>query len=167
MIPGYTYNLDLRMFGYPDIQTDTFYIVTHYLADTGILNSEQSGVANISGTWLGTYWQQGIPTRFEATLIQSGNALTGSILDDSYLGEAHLTGEVTGRNVSFLKRYLTTSPAPVKYIGNISKDEDYIQGDWTIDTFNSGSWEARRSGENLSMTLQVAREKLTSMTNQK
>ena len=155
------------MFGCPDIQTDAFYIVTHYLADIGILNSEQSGVADISGTWLGTYWQQGIPTRFEATLIQSGNALTGSILDDSYLGEAYLTGEVTGLLVSFLKCYLTTSPAPVKYIGKISFDEDYIQGDWTIDTFNSGSWEARRSGENLSMNLQADREKMTCVTNKK
>ncbi|MDJ0615208.1 MAG: hypothetical protein QNJ63_00440 [Calothrix sp. MO_192.B10] len=118
-------------------------------------------MSDISGTWLGTYWQQGIPTRFEATLIQSGNTLTGSILDDSYLGEAQLTGEVTGRNVSFLKRYFTTSPDSVRYTGTISTDEDYIQGHWTIDMFNSGPWEARRSGENLSMSLQTAREKLT------
>ncbi|MDJ0674859.1 MAG: hypothetical protein QNJ36_05695 [Calothrix sp. MO_167.B42] len=124
-------------------------------------------MADISGTWLGTYWQQGIPTRFEATLIQSGNALTGSILDDSYLGEARLTGEVIGRNVSFLKRYFTTSPDSVKYIGTISADEDYIQGHWTIDMFNSGPWEARRKGENLCMSLQTAQEKLISLTSKK
>ncbi|MDJ0797696.1 MAG: hypothetical protein QNJ51_12925 [Calothrix sp. MO_167.B12] len=120
-------------------------------------------MSDISGTWLGTYWQQGIPTRFEATLIQSGNTLTGSILDDSYLGEAQLTGEVNGRNVSFLKRYFTTSPDSVRYTGTISTDEDYIQGHWTIDMFNSGPWEARRSGENLCMSVQTAQEKLTSM----
>ena len=124
-------------------------------------------MADISGTWLGTYWQQGMPTRFEATLIQGGNVLTGSVLDDSYLGEAKLTGEVIGRNVSFLKRYFTTSPDSVKYIGTISADEDYIQGHWTIDTFNSGHWEARRKGENLCMSLQTAQGKVISMTNKK
>ena len=124
-------------------------------------------MADISGTWLGTYWQQGMPTRFEATLIQSGNALTGSILDDSYLGEAQLTGEVIGRNVSFFKRYFTTSPDIVKYIGTISADEDYIHGHWTIDAFNSGPWEARRKRENLCMNLQSTQEKLISLTNKK
>ncbi len=29
-------------------------------------------MADVSGAWLGTYWQQGNPTRFEATLIQGG-----------------------------------------------------------------------------------------------
>lgn len=124
-------------------------------------------MADISGTWLGTYWQQGIPTRFEATLIQGGNALTGSILDDSYLGEAQITGEVIGRSVSFFKRYFTTSPDSVKYIGTISADEDYIHGNWTIDTFTSGPWEARREGENLCMSLQTAQEKLISLTGRK
>lgn len=120
-------------------------------------------MVDISGTWLGTYWQQGIPTRFEASLIQTGNALTGSILDDSYLGEAQLTGDVIGLSVSFVKRYFTTSSHSVKYIGTISRDEDYIQGHWTIDMFNSGSWEARRSGENLTMSLQFTQEKRTSL----
>jgi hypothetical protein len=34
-------------------------------------------MADLSGTWLGTYWQQGDPTRFEVTFIQSGNTLSG------------------------------------------------------------------------------------------
>ncbi|WP_293123349.1 hypothetical protein [Okeania sp. SIO1I7] len=32
-----------------------------------------------------TYWD-----KFEATLIQGGNTLSGNILDDSYLGKAAL-----------------------------------------------------------------------------
>jgi hypothetical protein len=112
-------------------------------------------MADLTGTWLGTYWQQGIPSRFEAVFVQSGNTLSGSILDDNYLGEARLSGEVMGRSISFTKSYLITSPAPVKYIGRISETEDYIQGQWRIGIGDSGSWEARRSGENLMADLQT------------
>ncbi|MHC5721987.1 MAG: hypothetical protein ACYTX0_60710, partial [Nostoc sp.] len=66
-------------------------------------------MADLSGNWLGTYWQDDIPTRFEATFVQSGNTFSGSILDDNYLGEAQVNGEVIGRTVSFTKRYLITS----------------------------------------------------------
>ena len=106
-------------------------------------------MADLSGTWLGTYWQEGIPTRFEASLIQSGNALSGSILDDNYLGESQIAGQVVGRSIRFLKRYLTTSPEPVHYTGTLSEDEDFIQGEWALGWFDSGPWEARRSGDNL------------------
>lgn len=110
-------------------------------------------MADLSGTWLGTYWQMGIPTRFEATLVQSGNTLTGSILDDCYLGEASLTGEAIGRQISFVKRYLTSSPASIQYTGTVNEDANLIQGRWTIDRCDSGEWEARRSGENLTLDL--------------
>ncbi|MBR8838231.1 MAG: hypothetical protein DSM106950_30580 [Stigonema ocellatum SAG 48.90 = DSM 106950] len=106
-------------------------------------------MADISGTWLGTYWQEGVPTRFEATLIQSSNSLTGRILDDNHLGEADLTGEVIGRGVIFIKRYLTKSRHTIQYTGTLSEDEDYIQGEWSIKRQESGSWEARRSGDAL------------------
>ncbi|MGK7919795.1 MAG: hypothetical protein AB4080_07280 [Trichodesmium sp.] len=106
-------------------------------------------MANLTGTWLGTYWQQGNPTRFEATLIQSGNTLSGNILDDNYLGEARLSGEVIGRNISFTKSYLTTSQYVINYVGTISEDENFMQGEWRINRFNSGIWEAHRSNEDL------------------
>jgi hypothetical protein len=51
-------------------------------------------MANLNGSWLGTYWQHGNPTRFELTLVQSGNSLSGNILDDSYLGEASVIGDL-------------------------------------------------------------------------
>ncbi|WP_096588134.1 hypothetical protein [Calothrix sp. NIES-2098] len=106
-------------------------------------------MADLNGTWLGTYWQQGVPSRFEAVFVQSGSALSGSILDDNYLGEAQITGEVHGRNVRFTKRYLITSPAPINYIGTLSENEDYIKGQWNIGPRFSGPWEAHRSTENL------------------
>lgn len=121
-------------------------------------------MADVSGTWLGSYWQQGIPTRFEVTLIQSGNTLTGRILDDSDLGEAQLTGEVVGRRISFIKRYFTNSPAPITYVGTISENEDYMQGQWSLKLWDSGPWEAQRSGETLMADLQTRIEKKLSLT---
>jgi hypothetical protein len=50
-------------------------------------------MANLTGTWLGTYWQDDMPTRFEMSIAQGGNALSGNILDDGNLGEATMTGE--------------------------------------------------------------------------
>lgn len=110
-------------------------------------------MADLSGTWLGTYWQAGLPTRFEVTLLQNGNTLTGNILDDGYLGEASLKGEVVGRRVSFIKQYLTTSPHPIEYTGMVNESEDLIQGQWRIRRYSSGPWEARRSGDNLTLEL--------------
>jgi hypothetical protein len=106
-------------------------------------------MADLNGAWLGTYWQNGTPTRFEATLVQGGNTLSGRILDDSYLGEAQLSGDIAGRSVSFTKRYLTTSVAAIQYSGTVSENEEVMSGTWQIDATHSGRWEARRSGDNL------------------
>lgn len=110
-------------------------------------------MANLNGTWLGTYWQRETPTRFEATFLQSGNTLTGNILDDSSLGEAIATGEVVGRRISFTKRYHSSSYT-VSYTGQIAESEDFMQGEWKIGASDSGSWEAHRSGDNLTADLQ-------------
>ncbi|WP_424102292.1 hypothetical protein [Moorena producens] len=106
-------------------------------------------MADLTGTWLGTYWQGGVPTRFEATLVQSKNTITGNSLDDGYLGEAQLTGEVIGRRIQFTKRYLSSSSTPIQYIGTLAESEDFINGQWIIDKYNTGPWEARRSGNDL------------------
>lgn len=108
---------------------------------------------NISGTWLGTYWQDGVPTRFEVTFVQSGNALSGNILDDSYLGEAQVSGEVTGRSIRFVKRYLTTSPSSVDYSGTIAEDANFMSGNWKIGRWFSGNWEAHRNNTDLMASL--------------
>jgi hypothetical protein len=112
-------------------------------------------MADVNGSWLGTYWQLGEPTRFEVVFIQSGNSLTGSILDDSYLGEARLSGEVIERSISFSKSYLITSPDSVKYVGTVSEDEDYMQGNWSIGIWDYGNWEAYRSGDALKAITQT------------
>lgn len=106
-------------------------------------------MSDVNGAWLGTYWQQGQPTRFEASLVQGGSTLSGSVLDDNWLGEAAITGEVVGRVIQFTKHYLTANPTSIQYIGQIAEDEQSMQGTWQIHGFDSGPWEARRSGDNL------------------
>lgn len=127
---------------------------------TGLIG-RNTRVADVSGMWLGTYWQSEQPTRFEATLVQGGNTLSGRILDDNYLGEAQLQGEVAGRHIAFTKRYLTTSPTPIHYSGTVSEDGNHMQGQWSINPFDTGRWEAHRSVDNLAASLQAALEKQT------
>lgn len=115
-------------------------------------------MANVSGSWLGTYWQNANPTRFEVTFVQAGNTISGNILDDSpLLGEAQATGEIMGRTIRFTKRYLTTSIYPITYSGLIAEDENSMQGSWTIQGLESGNWEAHRSGDDLVAELQKRR----------
>jgi len=114
-------------------------------------------MADLSGAWLGTYWQEGVPTRFEFTLVQGGNSISGRVLDDNYLGEANIMGEVIGRKITFTKRYLTGSRHSVKYTGTVSEDGDFMQGKWQINYFFSGEWEAHRQDDNLTLNLEILR----------
>lgn len=118
-------------------------------------------MADLSGMWLGTYWQRGNPTRFEATLVQGGNSLTGRLLDDSYLGEAQISGTVSGRRVHFVKRYFTSSQAAIDYTGTVSEDGDHMGGQWYIGQFDAGSWEAHRSEDTLTESLKTVLAKET------
>ncbi|MGF1513492.1 MAG: hypothetical protein ACFB5Z_07335 [Elainellaceae cyanobacterium] len=106
-------------------------------------------MSDLTGAWLGTYWQNSQPTRFEVTFVQANNTLTGRILDDGGLGEAQLSGDVTGRRVSFTKRYLTAANPPVEYTGTVAEDEGFMSGVWQIGSRYSGKWEAHRTGESL------------------
>lgn len=121
-------------------------------------------MANISGDWLGTYWQQDLPTRFEASLVQGGNTMSGSVLDDNRLGEAYVAGEVVGRAIQFTKRYVTGTQIPIAYIGTIAEDEQSMRGTWQIQGFDSGQWEAHRAGENLVAELQTRQSQALALT---
>ena len=114
----------------------------------------------ISGMWLGTYWQRGIPTRFEMSLIQGKNSLSGNILDQSNLGEASLVGEIIGKSIRFRKTYLTGTRHSIDYIGTLNDDLNFIQGIWQEDSFNKGNWEARRQEDNLIMDIRRSKSKL-------
>jgi hypothetical protein len=109
---------------------------------------------DISGSWLGTYWQNDQPTRFEASLVEggnslSGNSLSGNILDDNGLGEAIVTGDRLGSRVNFTKCYVSGSQEPVSYIGTIGEDGNSMQGTWRIGRSDEGRWEAYRKEDDL------------------
>ncbi|MDJ0579361.1 hypothetical protein [Crocosphaera sp.] len=111
-------------------------------------------MADINGVWLGTYWQYDCPTRFEMTLVQGKNTLSGNILDDSSLGEANVTGNISGRTVTFRKCYLSGSRHCIDYVGTVSSDEKLIKGQWQEGVFNQGKWEAYRQDDNLTLNLE-------------
>lgn len=119
--------------------------------------------ADISGMWLGTYWQRGNPTRFEVTFVQGGNSVGGRVMDDGYLGEANLSGTIAGRRITFVKRYLASSQSPVEYTGTVSEDANYMSGEWRIGQFDSGNWEAHRSQDDLTQELKSVVEKETTL----
>ncbi len=73
-------------------------------------------------------------------------------MDDGYLGEATLKGEVVGRNISFVKSYIsiTKKRASVNYNGTISEDGNSMQGKWDFfGMLGFQNWEAYRNEENL------------------
>lgn len=109
-------------------------------------------MTDLSGIWLGTYWQRGKPTRFELTLLQSGNTLSGHSLDDSYMGEATWSGTVSGRHVHCTKRYPLKRQPPVNYKGTVAEDVNAMQGTWDFGLLGAGTWEAHRCGENLTLS---------------
>jgi hypothetical protein len=130
-------------------------------------------MANLTGTWLGTYWQDDMPTRFEMSIAQGGNALSGNILDDGNLGEATITGEAIGRNIQFSKRYVGVSQGNILYQGLLSEDENLMQGEWILkmsslaygEMTDSGQWEATRNENDLSneLTQYLAKKKELSL----
>lgn len=107
-------------------------------------------MTDLSGAWLGTYWQQGEPVRFEMTLVQAGNTLSGRVLDDSHLGEALLSGTASGRTISFTKTYVSSARHAVSYTGSVSEDENHMNGQWQV-SYLSGEWSASRSDDTLSV----------------
>ncbi|NJM68437.1 MAG: hypothetical protein HC851_23620 [Acaryochloris sp. RU_4_1] len=124
-------------------------------------------MTNLSGTWLGSYWQNGEQIRFEFALIHSGNSISGNILDDSYLGEANIRGEVIGRQIQFSKRYISVRQPSINYNGTIAEDGDSMSGDWSFTNSvlghrfqGSGPWEAHRNGDNLSLELKNVTSRL-------
>jgi hypothetical protein len=114
---------------------------------------QQYAMTDISGTWLGTYWEQGEPTRFEMTLVQGGQQITGNILDDGALGEAQVVGTLTGRRIQFSKRYLAAHSHTLEYSGTLL--DDFMQGTWMVIGDAGGQWEARRQGDPLMAALQA------------
>jgi hypothetical protein len=121
-------------------------------------------MTDLSGSWLGTYWQNDRPTRFEAALVQGGNSLSGRTQDDGPLGEAQVVGDVVGRKVSFSKTYIAARSPAIEYAGTIDETGDRMSGSWVIrGTRYTGKWEARRNGDDLMLQLRQRLERQTTV----
>lgn len=104
---------------------------------------ELTDSSSLTGVWDGLYWQ---PDRrrqvsFTATLIDTGSLLTGSTHEpcnapDCPINTHHatLSGEHTGRTVSFIKTYDPPGfgYGVVNYAGTPSPDGTEIAGRWII-----------------------------------
>jgi hypothetical protein len=76
-------------------------------------------MANLSCTWIGTYWQDDLLIRFEMVIVQGGNALSGNILDEGNFREAKMAGEAT-RSDNDLAGELTKHLAQRKELALVS-----------------------------------------------
>ncbi|MBT9311437.1 hypothetical protein [Leptothoe kymatousa] len=112
-------------------------------------------MAELTGSWLGSYWQAETPTRFEATFVQAHNSLSGRTMDDGPLGEAQIQGDVTGRRITFSKQYFNNPTYTIQYSGTVSEDGNHITGQWQFDAKHSGPWEAHRNDNDLTKELQA------------
>ncbi len=120
--------------------------------------SERAAAENLTGVWDGAFRQPLIGSvNFTATLIESGNQITGSTHEPcmqfgcprrTHL--ATLAGYRQGRTVSFMKSYDPPGFGydRVAYSGELNSDATEIAGIWTIGSGYSGEFVMTRPGRN-------------------
>jgi len=110
----------------------------------------QSEAENLTGVWQGLYtYSDGWSVSFVATLIESGQALSGTIHEPRTYGPgagetlyATLVGQRSGNVVSFVKTYQNagTGYGSVNYEGSLNAERTEIEGRWTIPGYSSGKF---------------------------
>jgi hypothetical protein len=124
---------------------------------------------NLTGVWNGLfrYPDDGSSISFTATLIESGNLISGSTHEPCSLPDcprkthlAALSGRREGTAVSFVKTYDPPGwgyDAAVRYEGTVSADGTEIAGSWRISPGWSGDFLMIRANRR---TTAIARKKL-------
>jgi len=119
--------------------------------------NELTGPKNLTGVWNGLYsYSSGLSVSFMATLLDSGNALSGATHEPNVFGTtpgSTLTALLSGgRNASaimFVKTYDEGAPLqyyyPVSYEGVLNGDATEIEGRWRIGDGTSGKFLMIRS----------------------
>jgi hypothetical protein len=115
----------------------------------------------LTGVWQGIYsYPPGTqpPVAFTATLIETGNSLSGSVHEPCTIGGSpnemlffSLNGSRQGMAVNFVKTYHGTNPyyGTVLYDGAVNDDATEIEGRWRIPGDWSGRFLMIRSGDPL------------------
>ncbi|WP_129468859.1 MULTISPECIES: hypothetical protein [Mesorhizobium] len=112
--------------------------------------------ANLSGSWQGIFsylTAKKAPGCFSATISESDGRLTGEIHDEDGAvaavrpSFATLEGRRVGRDVRFLKRYVSEAKkyAVIQYLGEINDGATEIAGQWFVPGHSSGSFTMTRS----------------------
>jgi hypothetical protein len=112
--------------------------------------SEHNAGESLTGVWDGVFQQHNLGSvAFTATLIESGNQVTGSTHGRCTQFDcprkthlATLSGHRHGRAVSFVKTYDPPGFGydAVMYSGELNSDASEIAGVWTIDAGLSGEF---------------------------
>lgn len=110
----------------------------------------QSEAENLTGVWQGlNSYSDGRSVSFVATLIESGQALSGTIHEPREFGSgagqtlyATLAGVRSGNMVSFVKTYQNAGLEyyGIDYEGSVNGERTEIEGRWTIPGFSSGKF---------------------------
>jgi hypothetical protein len=119
--------------------------------------NERAESRNLTGVWNGLYsYASGLSVSFMATLIDSGNALSGATHEPNILGTgpgstltALLSGGRQDSAIAFVKTYDEAAPQhyyyPVSYEGVLNGDATEIEGRWRIGDGTSGKFLMVRS----------------------
>ena len=111
---------------------------------------------SIDGNWRGHYSYFKLPDHgsgFNATFIDEGGAIHGTIMDDYGPGEATFSGSFSFPVVNFIKIYRNRTELytyPVRYSGRMSDDGKSMNGTWIINSEygdTKGTWSAYRISE--------------------
>lgn len=138
------------------------------------MNDDGGGSESLTGVWEGLYSYPGNldpPNGFTATLLQSGDSVTGTVHEIGEMGvdqgrriHAFVDGRRMGARVAFTKIYdvgpESDYSAPVVYEGSVSGDGQEIEGRWTIQGVWSGKFLMVRPGRTVAATRQAALAKV-------
>lgn len=123
-----------------------------------MIERERAAAASLTGVWNGAFRQRLMGSvNFTATLIESGNQITGSTHEPCMQFDcprrthlATLAGDRRGRTVSFVKSYDPPGFGydTVAYCGELNSDATEIAGIWTIGSGFSGEFVMTRPGRN-------------------
>ena len=110
----------------------------------------QTEAKSLTGVWQGLYtYSDGRSVSFVATLIESGQALSGTIHEPRTFGlgtgetlYATLVGGRSGNMVSFVKTYQNAGMRDhsVDYEGSLNGERTEIEGRWDISGVYSGKF---------------------------
>jgi hypothetical protein len=135
--------------GYPAPEINGMADIVDIAGTDGWPGSVEPQYPELSGLWQGIFSYQNAekaPGSFSASLSERNGQLAGEIHDETDAAPAArptlatVEGGRVGRDVRFLKRYVSSSKkyVPIQYIGETNDDATEITGQWFLPGHSSG-----------------------------